>query len=170
MTFTVTADPSLQYLHRWLVPAVLAALVAFLCIRAYRRLLKQYPELRLRRGPVKPSGVEALRRKYLAMVDDAQKQLAAGKIDVREAYRKMSYIARAFVYEGTGIHVRELTLSEIETLNLPALENLVRTCYPPEFAPRTAESARKGFQATRKVIELWNFNTRQSRRSGFRRR
>jgi hypothetical protein len=169
MTFTVTAEPSLQYLHRFLIPGILALIAAILCFRAWRRLLRRYPELRLKRGPVRPAGIPALRQKYLAMTDEAERQFAAGKMDVREAYRRMSYIARAFVYEGTGIHVRELTLSEIETLGLPQLENLVRTCYPPEFSLRTPENAGQGFALTRKVIRTWNFNTRPSRRSGSRR-
>jgi hypothetical protein len=170
MTFTVTAEPSLQYLHRFLIPGILALLLALLCFRAWRRLLGRYPELRLKRGPAKPAGIPALRRKYLAMTDDAERRLASGEMNVRDAYRRMSYIARAFVYEGTGIHVRELTLSEIEKLGLPELEYLVRACYPPEFSPRTPENAARGFALTRKVIRTWNFNTRPSRRSGSRRR
>lgn len=164
MKFTVELQPAMQYLYRWLIPGIAGLALAVLCLLWYRHLLRKYPELRLRRGPVRPEKVPALRERYLRYLRDAGAEYRAGNLDERTAWQQISYLTRAFVYEASGIHVRELSLAEIRKCRLPMLEDLVETCYPPEFAPGHPVSPEAGFEKAREVIREWNSETRSSYR------
>ena len=48
--------------------------------------------------------IEALKAKYLAMVDEVEKQFNARKTKASVAHQQLSLIARLFYYEALGFH------------------------------------------------------------------
>lgn len=105
---------------------------------------------------VEPKNINAIKNKYLKRLDNLRKKLELNKITIRVAYQGLSTLIRYFIYEVTDIKVQNYTLSEIETLNMPFLTELIQEYYAPEFAKQSIGDIKQSIEKTRKVVEKWN--------------
>lgn len=101
--------------------------------------------------------IPTLKKKYLGFIDKIEKQRIDKEIDDREAYLQLSSCVRGFVEDATGISARNMTLSDIEMLNMPQLTSLIEKFYDPEFSP-DADDANpvSDFADARMVVSSWN--------------
>lgn len=105
---------------------------------------------------VEPKNIKAIQSKYLKRLDNLRKKLELNKITIRVAYQGLSTLIRYFIFEVTDIKVQNYTLSEIETLNMPFLTELIQEYYAPEFAKQSIGDIKQAIDKTRKVVEKWN--------------
>ena len=75
---------------------------------------------------VEPKNIKSIQNKYLKRLDNLRKKLELNRITTRVAYQGLSTLIRYFIYEVTDIKVQNYTLSEIETLNMPFLTELIQ--------------------------------------------
>ena len=103
-----------------------------------------------------PKNIKSIQNKYLKRLDNLRKKLELNRITTRVAYQGLSTLIRYFIYEVTDIKVQNYTLSEIETLNMPFLTELIQEYYAPEFAKQSIGDIKQAIEKTRKVVEKWN--------------
>lgn len=100
--------------------------------------------------------IEQIKKKYLAQLDELEKDIRSNKVDNRTGYQKLSIIIRTFVYTMTGIFVQNYTLEEIKPLRMPRLTHLVEEYYEPEFSHEELGNVLSSLSKTRKEIEAWH--------------
>lgn len=104
---------------------------------------------------IRPVDIEKVRQKYISELDAIYDDFMQGRGDIRKAYQSMSTCIRRFVHEVTGIKVQNCTLTDIGTLGMPLLYNLVQEYYAPEFAQRSEGDVINSLNKTRSLIERW---------------
>ena len=157
MKTTVELQDPFNYLIIWVIIAVLfIGAVIFAQIYFRKKLgdrLKREKKLRIKR--ITEATLEGKKKKYIGELIFIESDLMQNKINIRQAYQRISLTIRMFVYEVTGIKVQKYTLSEIRRVNIPQLTQLVREYYEPEFARETRADIRASLLKTRKLIEGW---------------
>ena len=155
MKVTVELQPPMLYMTRWTVIALVCALAAALMIALLVRSIRREPK-KAREVVKDAAWREKQRRTYAAQLDAVDRKLQSGGVSEREAFQEMSGILRMFVFEMTGIHVHEFTLTEIRKVGIPAMPGLVSSYYKPEFAPRSRANAQAALAKTKEVILSWS--------------
>jgi hypothetical protein len=79
--------------------------------------------------------VRVLRERYLALIDQVEADHAAGRLEGREAHRRLSELSRGFVHEVTGRRTPAMTLADLRDQDLDRLVDVVEVAYPPAFGP-----------------------------------
>ncbi len=158
MKTSVELQEPFRYMPVWLIIAIACVLVCiflqvFFRLR-YKGMLRKEKELKVVKP--RPEALVNKKRRYLRELDRLEQNVASGRISVRDGFQRMSVVIRLFVYEATRIRVQDYTLSEIRTLNMPALTQLVAEYYEPEFAEYSVTDIRQSLYKTRRVIEAWN--------------
>ena len=133
---------------------ILVAIIATLIYLSRKSKKKVTQEIKIKKAPKET--LEGIKKKYLKKIDDVEKKLKEDKIKLRGAYQELSSIIRFFTFEVTGIKVQNYTLQDIESLNMPALTELIQEYYAPEFAEFSKGNIEASLEKTRKVIEKWN--------------
>ncbi|MCR5213560.1 MAG: hypothetical protein K6E10_04030 [Eubacterium sp.] len=157
MKTSVELQDPFNYLILWIILAVLfigGVIAAQIILR--KKLgdrLKKDKALKLKK--ISESTLEGKKKKYIGELLFIESDLMANKINIRQAYQKISMTIRMFVFEVTGIKVQKYTLTEIRRVNIPQLTNLVREYYEPEFARETRADVRSSLAKTRSLIEGW---------------
>lgn len=105
---------------------------------------------------IRKNTIEITKKRYLKQLDELLISVNDKKIDNRNAYSKISNIARHFIKHVTGIDVLTISLSEARKLNIKDLESLMEECYPPEFAKQSTGNVISSINNTRRIIEEWN--------------
>lgn len=105
---------------------------------------------------IRKNTIEITKKRYLKQLDELLISVNDKKIDNRNAYSKISNIARHFIKHVTGIDVLTISLSEARKLNIKDLESLMEECYPPEFAKQSTGDVISSINNTRRIIEEWN--------------
>ena len=105
---------------------------------------------------VPPKDLPSLKNKYLQMIAELRAKSAAGQTPPRAGFHGLSRIIRMFVYEATAVRVQNYSLREIEQVGLPALTQLVRMYYEPEFARESGTDLMQSIGLTEGVIRAWN--------------
>ncbi len=158
MNYSVELQPPFQYMILWLILGfVLIGLAIFLVIFFHKKLKNDIEEAKIMKIK-KPKRItlQFIKGKYMKELSYLDEDVRSGKITPREGYQRLSLDIRLFVYEVTGIRVQECTLMDIERLNIPALTQLVREYYRPEFAPEEVKQVSGAIMKTRGVIDKWN--------------
>jgi hypothetical protein len=159
MKISVELQDPFHFAVYWLLIGIVAAVlgvVLFVYAFRLRREMEKNREREIRLRKPGPAAMERIRKKYLLELDAVQKDYESKEVDYREAFRRMSKTIRMFVFEATGIEVQNYTLTEIRTLHMRSLTQLVTAYYRPEFAARSTASVGRALDNTRKVIEIWN--------------
>lgn len=102
-----------------------------------------------------PHDTYSVKSRYMTVCDTILRDLQTGLIDDRKAAQALSMVVRDFVNEMTGINVRNYTLTEIKTLHMPELEELISTIYAPEFAKDKKWNSKKTIEKTKRIISKW---------------
>lgn len=126
--------------------AVLAVAIAVYVI------IKRYKPVKVENKSINSADIQ---KKYLSMLDELLYLYNNKKITNRKAHIKLSEIIRRFAYEATGIKVQNLTLKEIEMMNMPVVSDIVRACYEPEFAADSLGDVAGSVDKAKGVIEKW---------------
>ena len=157
MKTSVELQDPFRYMPLWLILAIAFVLICiFLQVFfrfKFRGQLRKAKQLRVKKPS--PESLANKKRRYLKELDRLDRAVYTGQITTRDAYQRMSVIIRLFVYEATKIRVQDYSLSEIRTLNMPALTQLVAEYYEPEFAEYSMANIKQSIFKTRRVIETW---------------
>ena len=97
--------------------------------------------------------IEALKAKYLAMVDEAEKQFNARKTKASTAHQQLSLIARLFYYEALGFHADILTLADLKKSRHERLTQTIEKYYPDEFDGLEKGSVSNSAEMARNLIK-----------------
>jgi hypothetical protein len=104
--------------------------------------------------------VALLRKRYLTQIDQVEADHAAGRVDLRDAHRRLSALSRGFVQEASGRPTTAMTLADLRRHDLVPLVDVVEVAYPPAFAPGTdrpaEELARAAERAREAVRSSWS--------------
>ncbi len=100
--------------------------------------------------------MQSIEEKYLKQLDEIESKYKNKKITLRKSYQSISETIRLFVFEVTDIKTQNYSLSEIKTLNMPTLYELIKEYYEPEFASRSEGDFETSINNARRVIKQWN--------------
>lgn len=118
-------------------------------VKVEKNIIKEIPEKNIKDIP-------AIKYKYLNQLESVQYKYANNIIELRTAYQLISEIIRMFVFEVTDIKTQNYSLYEIRNLNMPALYELIREYYEPEFASKPKGDFESSINKARGVIREWN--------------
>ena len=167
MKISVPLQPMAQFSWTWTALGVLCLAAGVVLIFCW---IRRHPPVPERRGE-KPYRTELgrlseVQTRYLLALDRLESEWRqTGEKDKREIHLRISGLVREFVFEATGVETMHQTLSEIRRIdperlggsaNLVRLEDVVRRCYGPEFAPRSRMETLVTFTKTRRMISRWN--------------
>ena len=167
MKISVPLQPMAQFSWTWTALGVLCLAAGVVLIFCW---IRRHPPVPERRGE-KPYRTELgrlseVQTRYLLALDRLESEWRqTGEKDKREIHLRISGLVRDFVFESTGVETMHQTLSEIRRIdperlggsaNLVRLEDVVRRCYGPEFAPRSRVETLVTFTKTRRMISRWN--------------
>lgn len=138
----------------YLLLALLVLSIVFLIIyfKFLRNKIKD-KKIKIKKPPL--SKVEEIKNKYLLAIDKIEIDIKLKNIGNRKAYRELSSAIRLFVYEMTGLRVQNYTLTEISTLNIHPLTQLVAEYYSPEFKMAENGNVMESISKTKGVIQSW---------------
>lgn len=97
--------------------------------------------------------IEALKAKYLAMIDEVERQFNAHKTKASVAHQQLSIIARLFYYEALGFHADILTLSDLKKSRHEHLTQVIEKYYPDEFDGLEKGSVAQSAEMARQLIK-----------------
>lgn len=155
MTYSVGLQEPFAFAIKWLLIGIALLLLAFaigLLIRSYGK--NRQPEEGKERTPRRRRAWTA-RKRSLQNLESLEADLAAGRIDNRQAHLQLSREIRRFAHTMTGVHVENMTLSEIRKLNDPHLTGLMELCYASEFSPSGGTDAAKDIAKSKELISTW---------------
>ena len=143
---------SLSSIWWWLGGLCIAIIIAVLVLLYF---LTRNPKEKLVAKP-QPPDLPAIRRKYLGLLNELVRQYNESHISERAAHSDLSAVVRAFAYEATGFVTQNMTLYEIEGTPYKELAEIIRYCYPVEFA---VDSDRRRFSDSlaraKEVVASW---------------
>ncbi len=137
----VLANPSLMhepmyYSILWvfigiLFLGIICSIIAFILYVTRKKSLKTLANLK----PKAPKFIDitALRKKYLALVDETEQRFGMRKIRAASAHQEFSLIVRLFYAEACGFHAEVLTLKDLKHSKNSKLATLIEEYYPEEF-------------------------------------
>lgn len=99
--------------------------------------------------------VPSLKARYLRKLERLLMEVEQGKLEIREAYLKLSNIIRDFVEKVTGINVSTMSKKEVEKKDLKSLNILMDEYYPPEFSKYSKGDIINSIKRTMEVIRRW---------------
>lgn len=106
--------------------------------------------------PPVPVSIEALRQKYLNLINQIEDQYQQKQIDVRQVHLLLSITIRLFVFEVKGIAVHRLTLKEIKQTDIKVLADVIEQYYRPEFVRQQSGDASQSIDLARKMVQQWS--------------
>ena len=97
--------------------------------------------------------MDALRAKYLAMVDEAERLFKERKNKASVAHQQLSLIVRLFYYEALGFHADILTLTDLKKSRHEHLTQVIEEYYPGEFDGLESGSVAQAAEKARELIK-----------------
>lgn len=150
--------PLMDYDWIWLVLGIVAVVIVAGTVFTIFWATRRKPVKKISTLPMlQPHevDVEALRVKYLAMVDEVARDFGERKVKSSEAHQKLSLIARFFVFEASGFRAQILTLADLKKAKRENLTSLIEVYYPPEFDGLEKGSVSAAADLARKLIGEW---------------
>lgn len=106
-------------------------------------------------GPPSEAAVDAIRRRYLGLIDETRAAYATGELDERDAFHQLSMLMRAYVEEREGTRTVTLTLRELRERELTPLSEAVARLYPGAFAPSSRGTVARAIDDARGLVTSW---------------
>ena len=133
----------------FLAAAIMIVVIIFYLTR--KKEIKTLANLK----PQKPKEVdiEALKRKYLAMVDEVERLFKAHSTKASVAHQQLSLIVRLFYYEALGFHADILTLTDLKKSRHTRLTEVIEAYYPDEFDGLEVGSVAQSAETARRLIK-----------------
>jgi len=98
---------------------------------------------------------QQLKSMYLEKVREIETRYTNNLIDLRQAHIDLSKTVREYCAFASNINTDKLTLREIAKLGKPALFDMVKEFYQPEFAYESDKDINMSFWSAREVIRTW---------------
>ncbi|MGF6831933.1 hypothetical protein QF015_000082 [Paenarthrobacter sp. TE4293] len=100
--------------------------------------------------------LETLRSACLAAINTTAEDADAGRMAVRDAHQRLSFLVREFAGTATGLPVTSMTLADLRSQGLDGLARGIAQIYPGEFAAVPVHPVRQSAEAARQVVTGWN--------------
>jgi len=145
----------IYYDASWLLLGVLLFLIVVLIIGAiiYFTRKKEVKTLKsLKVSQAKPIDMEALKKKYIGLIDQSERDFNNHRIKASVAHQHFSIIVRLFYAEGLGFHADILTLSDLKKTNYTMLIDTIEDLYPDEFDTLEKGSVAKAAENARRLV------------------
>lgn len=112
---------------------------------------------RRRASPVatRPGGLAGIKADHHARVSAIEAEFAAGTLSARQAHHRLSAVVRDFGRAVSGIDAPVMTLTELQSVSLPAVTTAVAEYYPAAFEPQDRADISSAVVRARQVIESW---------------
>lgn len=107
--------------------------------------------------PIVQKDINALKKKYLGLIDEVAQQSAKRQLNNRASHQKLSLLVRLFAFEASGFRAQVMTLADISKGRFPALRDVIATYYPNEFDNDhvVMGSVDDALQRARQVVTTW---------------
>ncbi|MFJ6454539.1 MULTISPECIES: hypothetical protein [Micrococcaceae] len=154
---TVQDDPGfyapLQYQPQWFWAGLLIVLV----VGAWYAWIFRPPRRRPPAGQGPPQqDLESLRSACLTAINATAEDADAGRIPVRDAHQRLSFLVREFAGAATGLPVTSMTLEDLRRQGFEELAAGIAGIYPNEFARVPLHPVGHSAEAARQVVIGWN--------------
>ena len=124
-----------------LLLAIAVAIIAMIFYFTRKKEVKTLKSLKVTQA--KPLDMEALKKKYIGLIDQSERDFQNHRIKASVAHQHFSIIVRLFYAEGMGFHADILTLTDLKKTNYTMLTDTIEGLYPDEF-----DTLEKGSVAT----------------------
>ncbi|MBO4855113.1 hypothetical protein J5500_01745 [Candidatus Saccharibacteria bacterium] len=144
------------YSFIWLIIGLLflAIAIGIIAVIFYITRRKEIKSLaNLKPQAPKVIDIEALKAKYLAMVDEAERLFKERKTKASVAHQQLSLIVRLFYYEALGFHADILTLTDLKKSRHEHLTQVIEEYYPDEFDGLEKGSVAQSAEKARELIK-----------------
>jgi len=150
--------PIVTYHPQWMIAGAVFILTVFVWITwvfwtTRRRKVRTVATIGPK--PLIEKDIAALKKKYLALIDEIVEQATARQLTDRQAHQKLSLTVRLFAYEVSGFRAQVMTLDDIKRSRYPALGDIITTYYPNEFAAVAKGTVGEAAQQARQVVSSW---------------
>jgi GTPase Era involved in 16S rRNA processing len=98
--------------------------------------------------------INAIRSKYLAIINDIVARFEAKKIKASEAHQELSLAVRRFYAEAYKFKAEFLTLSDLKKTNKKPLTETIEKYYPDEFDLLEKGSVADSAEIARRLINM----------------
>ncbi len=154
---TVQDDPGfyapLQYQPQWFWAGLLIVLV----VGAWYAWIFRPPRRRPPAGQGPPQqDLDSLRSACLTAINPTAEDADAGRIPVRDAHQRLSFLVREFAGAATGLPVTSMTLEDLRRQGFEELAAGIAGIYPNEFARLPLHPVGHSAEAARQVVIGWN--------------
>lgn len=129
-----------------MIEVIVIILLVFLFYDYFWKIIKNY---------MLHKDLPKLHDKYIKKLKKLLMHVEDGKMDLKEAYLRLSIIIREFIEKATGINVLNLSKSEIQKLGIKDLSLLMEEYYPPEFSQNLNSDIASSIKRTINLIKNW---------------
>lgn len=145
----------LYYNVWWTVAGVVlvlsaVAMVVVILFVTRKKSVKSLATLKIRQPKI--VDMDALKQKYLRMVDQVEQNYANHMIKASVAHQRLSQIARLFYCEAVGFRADIMTLSDLKQSKYSALMKNIEKLYPDEFDTLEKGSVKNAADETRRLV------------------
>ena len=140
----------------WLVFGLLflGSAIAVIVIIFYLTRKKEIKSLaNLKPQEPKIIDMDALRAKYLAMIEEVVRLFKNHQTKASVAHQQLSLIVRLFYYEALGFHADILTLNDLKKSRHEHLTQVIEDYYPDEFDGLEQGSVAQSAEKARELIK-----------------
>ncbi len=105
--------------------------------------------------PQKPKTIDldALKAKYLEMIDEIERLFKERKTKASVAHQQLSLVVRLFYYEALGFHADILTLNDLKKSRHEHLAQVIEEYYPDEFNGLEEGSVAQSAEKARELVK-----------------
>ncbi|WP_159702896.1 hypothetical protein [Arthrobacter sp. 18067] len=100
--------------------------------------------------------LDALRSACLTAINATAEDADAGRMPVRDAHQRLSFLVREFAGAATGLPVTSMTLEDLRRQGLEDLAEGIAGIYPNEFSRVPIHPVGHSAEAARQVVIGWN--------------
>ncbi len=145
----------LYYDISWVLLGILLLLIviAIVVLIFYITRKKEVKTLKsLKVTPAKKVDMDSLKKKYIGLIDQAERDFQNHRIKASVAHQHFSLIVRLFYAEGLGFHADILTLTDLKKTNYTMLIDTIEGLYPDEFDTLEKGSVAKAAENARRLV------------------
>ena len=146
----------LYYAFGWTIVGILFLLLAIglivlILFLTRKKPIKSLATLRIQQPKI--VDLNALKQKYIGLIDQAERNFNDHKIKASVAHQHFSLIVRLFYGEAVGFHADIMTLNDLKRSNYKKLIETIENLYPDEFDTLEKGSVKTAAEKARKLVE-----------------
>lgn len=144
------------YNPSWVLGALMCLLVAggIIALAFYLTRKKEVRSLgTLKILPPKVVNLNALKRKYVHLIDQSEAMFYRHKIKASTCHQQLSMLVRLYYCETMGFHAEIMTLSDLKKSHYTELIRLIDSYYPDEFDCLERGAVGQAAEKARRLVE-----------------